>query len=61
MITLREISSKRGLECSKMAGEYALHQSLGEVDMCGGFDTFKVKVPVIYFGTGGFSPRRDGR
>ena len=28
--------------------------------MCGVFDMFKVKVPVIFVGTAGFSPRRDG-
>jgi hypothetical protein len=29
--------------------------------MCKEFDIFKVKVPIIFFGTVGFSARRDRR
>ncbi len=44
-----------------MAREYDIHISLGDVDMCGVFDMFKVEVPDMFSGTEGFSPRRDGR
>jgi len=44
-----------------VAGECDFYISLEDVDMCGVFDMFKIKVPVIIFGTEGFSPRRDGR
>jgi hypothetical protein len=29
--------------------------------MCADFERVKVKVPIIFFGTEGFSARRDGR
>ena len=40
-----------------------LYKSLGCTDMCNVrvFDRSKVKIPVIVFGTAGFSARRDGR
>jgi len=41
--------------------EHDLYKSLGDVDMCREFDIFKVKVPIIFFGTVGFSPHRDRR
>jgi hypothetical protein len=44
-----------------VTGEFALHKSLGDVDMCGVFAMFKVKVPAIFFATEGFSPLTDGR
>jgi hypothetical protein len=44
-----------------MAREYALYENLGDVDMCGVFAMFKVKVLVIFFATAGFSPCRDRR
>jgi len=50
-----------GLECSRVAMEYDLYKSLGDVDMCRKFDMFEVQVPIIFFGTVGFSPHRDGR
>jgi hypothetical protein len=40
--------------------EYDLYKILGDVDMCKEFDMFKVKVPIIFFGTVGFSPCMDG-
>ena len=49
-ITLRRFSSKRGLGCLSVAREYDVYKSLGDIDMCGIFDIFKVKVPII-FGT----------
>ena len=44
-----------------MAREYELYKMLADVDMCGVFDVFNVEVPIIFFGTEGFSLRRDGR
>jgi hypothetical protein len=41
--------------------EHDLHKSLGDVNMCREFHMLEVKVPIIFFGTQGFSPRRDGR
>ena len=58
---MKAISSGRGLEYSRMAMEHDLYRSLGDVDMCREFDMFKVKVPIIFFGTVCFSPHRDGR
>jgi len=43
------ISSKRGLEFSRVAREYALHKSFEDVDICGVFNTFKVKVLYLSF------------
>jgi hypothetical protein len=57
----RVISGRRGLECSGLAMEHGLYQNLGDIDMCREFDKFKVKVCVIFFGTVGFSLRREGR
>ena len=61
MTAPRQISSRRGSECSIVAREYDLYKSLGCIDMCRVFDVSKVKVPVIFFGTAGFSARRDAR
>ena len=44
-----------------MVREYDLYKSLGDVDIYEVFDVFEVEVPVIFLGTEGFSPRRDGR
>jgi hypothetical protein len=55
------VREKRGLECSRVAREYDLYKSLGDIDMCKDFDMFKVKVPVISSGMEGFPLRRDGR
>ena len=41
--------------------EHNLYTNMGVIDVCTGFDMFEVKVPMIFFGTVGFSPRRDGR
>ena len=44
-----------------LAREYDLYKNLGDVDMCRVFGKSKVEVPVIFFGTAGFSARRDAR
>jgi hypothetical protein len=42
-----------------VAIEYGLFKNIGYVDVCSGFEMFKVKVP-IKFRQVGFSPRREG-
>ena len=54
------IFNKRGLEYLRVAKEYNLYKRLGDINICGVFDIFKVKVSVIFSGTGVFPPRRDG-
>jgi hypothetical protein len=34
---------------------------MGDVDVCIEFEMLKVKVPIIFLGTMGFSPPREGR
>jgi len=41
--------------------EHDLYTNIKIIDVCTKFDMFGVKVPIIFFGTVGFSPRRDGR
>ncbi len=49
------------LECSKEAKEHDRYVYLAETHNGSGFDMFEVEVPVGFFGTEGFSARRDGR
>jgi hypothetical protein len=44
-----------------VAMEHDLYTNIRIIDVCTKFDMFGVKVPIIFFGTVGFSPRRDGR
>ena len=45
-----------------MTKEHDGYGYLAEANICGGFDGVEVKVPVIFFfGTEGFSARRDAR
>ena len=46
---------------SIVAREYDVCKYLGDVDVCRVFDVSKVKVPVLFPGTEGFPPHRDGR
>jgi hypothetical protein len=41
--------------------EHDLHKNIGYADVCTEFEMLKVKVPIIFFGTVGFSPRKEGR
>ena len=41
--------------------EHDLYNNVEDIDVCTEFKMLKVKVPVIFLGTEGFSPRRDGR
>jgi hypothetical protein len=44
-----------------MAIEYDLQKNIRDFDVCTKFDILKVKVPISFLGTVGFSLRRDGR
>ena len=44
-----------------MATEHDLYKNIGDVDVCIEFEMPKVKVPIIFLGTVGFSPPREGR
>jgi hypothetical protein len=44
-----------------VATERDLYKIIGDIDVCIKFDLLKVKVPIIFLGTVGFSLRRDGR
>jgi hypothetical protein len=44
-----------------VATEYNLLKIIGDIEVCTDFKMLKVKVPIIFFGTQGFSARRDGR
>ena len=44
-----------------MATEHDLYKNIRDIDVCTEFEMLKVKVPIIFLGTVGFSPRRDGR
>ena len=53
-------SSGRGLGCLGLAMEHNLLNIIIDIRVCTGFKTLKVKVPIIFFGTQGFSAHRDG-
>ncbi len=44
-----------------MATEHNLYENIGDIDVCTEFEMLKVKVPIIFLGTAGFSPLREGR
>ena len=44
-----------------MAKEHDGYGHLAEAIICGGFDGLEVEVAVVFFGTQGFSARRDAR
>ena len=41
--------------------EHDLYKNMGDVGVRTDFEMLKVKVPIIFLGTVGFSLRRDGR
>jgi hypothetical protein len=43
-----------------VATEHNLYKKIGDIDLCVEFEMLKVKVPIIFLGTVGFSPPRDG-
>ena len=44
-----------------MATEHKLYKNIGDMYVCIDFEILKVKVPIIFLGTVGFSLCRDGR
>jgi hypothetical protein len=38
-----------------------LHRTIGNIDVCAESELFKVKVPIVFLGTVGFSLRKEGR
>jgi hypothetical protein len=40
---------------------YNLYRTMGDLNVCVEFELLKVKVPIVFLGIEGFSPRRDGR
>jgi hypothetical protein len=44
-----------------MATEHKLYKNIGDTDMCTNFEMLEVKVPIVFLGTVGFSPPREGR
>jgi hypothetical protein len=53
--------SGRGLSGSEVATEHDLYKTIGNIDVCIEFELLKVKVPIDFLGTVGFSPPREGR
>ncbi len=44
-----------------MATEHDLYKNIEDFDACSEFEMLKVKVPIIFLGTVGFSLPREGR
>ena len=44
-----------------MTTSHDLYTIIGDVDAYTNFEILKVKLPIIFLGTVGFSARRDGR
>jgi hypothetical protein len=44
-----------------VAIEHDLYKNIRDVDVCTEFEMLKVKVPINFLGTVGFSLRREGR
>ena len=55
------LSSRSGLECLGVAMEYDLYKNIRYANVCTEFEMLEVKVPIVFFGTQGFSAHRDGR
>jgi hypothetical protein len=55
-----QFSGGRGSECLGVATEHDLYKSIGDVNVCTEFEMLKVKVPINFLGTVGFSLRREG-
>jgi hypothetical protein len=60
MIEMR-FSNTIGLGCLGVAIEHNLLKIIRDIKLCTDFKILQVKVPIIFFGTPGFSARRDGR
>jgi hypothetical protein len=44
-----------------VATEHDIYKTMGIINVCTESELYKVKVPVVFLGTVGFSLRRDGR
>ena len=44
-----------------MATVHDLYRTMGNIDVCTESELLEVKVPIVFLGTVGFSPPRDGR
>jgi hypothetical protein len=44
-----------------VATEHDLYKIIGDINVCAEFEMLKIKVPIIFLGTVGFSPPREGR
>ena len=44
-----------------MAIVYKLYRNIVNIDVYTEFELLEVKVPIVFLGTAGFSPRREGR
>jgi hypothetical protein len=51
----------RGSECSGVATAHDFYRTVGNIDVCTESELLEVNVPIVFLGTVGFSPRRDGR
>lgn len=47
--------------CLEVATDHDLHRKRTDIDVYTEFEMLKVRVPIIFLGTVGFSPRRDRR
>ena len=50
----------KGLEYLNLATEHNIFKNIRNIDMYIDFEMIKVKVPMKFLGTAGFSLRRDG-
>jgi len=50
-----------GVQCLGVAIEHDLYKNIGDIYVCTDFEMLEVEVPTIFFGTQGFSARRNGR
>jgi hypothetical protein len=61
MESMIQLSAKTRRGCSGVAMERDVYKEIGDIDVCIKFEMLKIKVPITFLGTVGFSPRREGR
>jgi hypothetical protein len=49
------LSGRSGSECPGVAMKYDLHKNIGYADVCTEFEMLEIKVPIIFFGTQGWT------
>ncbi len=52
--------SRRGLKYLRVATEHNLYKYIGDINIYTEFKILKVRVPIIFLNTVGFSPLREG-